>query len=49
MFQPVDFLVGKICSVNHFPFEVVDCDERTRVWFRKTMGLDVMPLKFASV
>lgn len=43
LFQPVDFLTGKIVSVNHYHFEVLDCDERTRRWFKANMGVELKP------
>ena len=41
IFQPVDFIVGKICKINKYSFRILDCDERTRKWYRDNFGLEM--------
>jgi hypothetical protein len=33
-------MVGKIILINHYEFMIVNCDERSKQWFKESLGVD---------
>ncbi len=41
LFEPVDFLIGKIIQINNYQFEILSCDAKTREWYSHNLGVEM--------